>query len=1104
MWIVKARTPEIYWHEETNSKLKELSFNSGFYKVYIKSIPQPEFLQITTSSILIFKRRFGLDFLDNSESEMMGKYLNLITNFIEYNDVSDLVLKSEVISTLIASLDHKMVLEFFKNFGDSQIIDIFLSSDFRRMLEKKATISSTVNDLLQFMCDVLDEANYKKITATITEVPASDNPGKIKTLFDLIVKGLISRNEIDEFSGGYDANITNMSSEEKAEWLKKYSPQSNLFVIDVANMTNKVLQGVEYNTLFNPEFGTLERLSQKYMQFVSSINMSSQNCSFYKTIVYLSIFLARDKMDIDPTIFMKKLINRDTRWATETEKTTDPSFYGSADIWKMFYGYGPFMTGEKNPFRDIIDNTQVDDMDRQAILMHKWFKENGLSEVVYQLIYEKGLIGDHSIYDLISMTKDLIALIEEPIVASSAIDNLTNSIKGIVSGMINSFVSTIDISISGVARKLFYQPIIPINGKKISISEFHDYVAFVSSILKMYEKGAPTTAITKESFANQIYAKLSGNTTGFEKIGYGAFDPKLNLENNLTQYEKYFYEVEDKDYFYLSKHMKTIHALVMFAIQKKIYKFGPQYDSNISYGSDTKMQALIRDLTDDEIFFVLHNFKVEFSKFNSYFKKYDISEIRDFNNNLIDAQLYLDLDKYTCGFYKDYLGYDKNILSLEMSQTYFSTANYKTYINKSLSVYFKIVSENKVNLTKAVLDANNVSDVDDFLMRFLPSFEQLSKTLGYNSGTISQIIYVLDYICEFITTTLFKKMFVEIKSLINDYVKNITESLFQVIDHAGDVLGGSGTMVIKFEFGGKLISGKLDSLLKVLDDFTLTTQFLDKCFTDPSIYDVNIDSVAEGDFTGDGKSDYYDNGDITIDIVDKENDDYNSNINGEIFKPDNEDNKITITIVDKNKDKGGTIEKVIESVIAQKDPPKYISYDKGSIVVTTESGKKVTIITNDDKKNNGNSTITEETYSKIESEIISKNEIDQFIEIRDFITNITNQHILDLQNKLNSVKKDIEVELNKGKPNNSTIKDLVEREKELIAEIDKVKESSNIRTSGFSESNIATQDDEVVFHDFSNGEINLDKISGVLGDLNDFSTVNKIPLTTSQIMELLK
>lgn len=1102
MWIVKARTPE-FGHEDVNNLLIKLNLNNGFYGVYIKRFEYPSFPSISKTSILTLQRRFNLNFLNNSKNEMKNKYLFLINNFLTYNDVSDLVLKSEIYSTLVASLDSDMVNEIFKNFGDRELIDVLESNDFRDMLYEKSMMSSTTSDIMPFMCDVLEKQGYSKIRASILETPEGDRPEKISNLFDLIVKGLKAMNERDEVSSGYDASIDNMSAAEKAEWLKKYSPETNLFVIDVVNMTNKIFEGVDYNTLFNPEFGTLERLNQKYSQFVNSINMNSQNCALYKTIVYLSIFLARDKINTDPTLFMKKLINRDTRWATGNEKTVDPSFYGSSDIWKMFYGYGPFMTGEKNPFREIIDNKQVDDMDKQAMLMHKWFKENGLSEVIYELIYEKGLVGEHSIYELISMTKNLIELIEEPIVASSAIDNLTNTIKGIVSGMINSFVSTIDMSISGVARKLFYQPIIPINGKKLSISEFHDYVAFISSILKMYEKGAPTSVITKESFANQIYAKLSGNSTGFEKIGYGAFDPKINLENNLSQYEKYFYEVNDKEYFYMSTHMKTIHALVMFAIQKKIYKFGAQYNVNISYGNRTNIQSLISDLTDDEIFFVLHNFKVEFSKFNSYFKKYDLIEITDFNNSLIDAQLYLDLDKFTGGLYRNYVEYDKKVLSLEMKQTYFFTSNYKKYINKSLNVYFKIVDENKINLTKAVLDANNVSDVDDFLMRFLPSFEQLSKALGYNTGTISQIVYILDYICEFITTTLFKKLYVEIKSLINDYVKSVTDSLFKVIDYAGDALGGSNTMVIKFEFGGKFISGKLDNLLKILDDFTLTTKFLDRCFTDPDIEDVNVDNFIDNniDFVGKESNDFDYDGNIDIEIVDKDKDENNNNISGEIFKPSEEDTKITINVVDKETN---TIEKIIEGVINKKDPPKYISYDKGNIVVTTEKGDKVTIITNDDKKNNGSSSITEETYSKIESEIISKNEIDQFIEIRDFISNITNQHILDLQNKLNSVKKDIEVELNKSKPNNSTIKDLVEKEKELLAEIEKVKENSNIRVSNFDESNVMLQDEEVVFHDFANGDMNLDKISGVLGDLNDFSTSNKIPLTTSQIMELLK
>lgn len=1114
MKIFNSKNPP-YEHDEINTILKKMNSENGFFKVFVGL---DNFIingSISSISVLNFKNKFNFNMFDGESNMNVQRYFNLLNNFVEYNSVGINDLNSEVYSSFIAALDENNSIKIFKNIDSEDTVNAINSSFIYKYIYSKSEMYGTSNKVIPFIKDIISKTSYQKIINEIKIINDEFSLENLESLFGAISTGIRKIKERDEIEHGYDAELGDMNSNEKLEWIKKYGVNSNLFVIDVVNMTTKIFDSIDYNTMFNAEMDTLNRLSEKYKSFVNSINLNDQNCSLYKTIIYMAIFLGRDSIKNDPTILMNKLINRDSRWAVGTEKTIDPSFYGNSDIWKMFYGYGPFMTGKKNPFSEIIDNKQVDDMDRQAMLMHKWFKENGLSGLIYDLIYDKDVFGDNSIYDIISMTKELLALLEEPIVASSGIDNLTNTIKGIVSGMINSFVSTIDFSISGVARKLFYQKFIPLNGKKISIAEFHDYVAFVSSILKMYEDGAPIGVINKESFANNIYAKLSGSSEGFEKIGYGAFDSVMNTKSNLSQYEQYMHEVSKGQTFYLSKHNKVLYSLIMFAAQKKISQYGNVYGEKISFGNTTSIKSLISSLTSPEIFFVMHHFKVDFQRFNKRFEKYDIKEIIDFNNDLIDAQMYLDLDMYSGGFYKKFQDYNKEVLALEMKQTYFETSNYKKYINKSTNIYFDIVDKNKINLTKAVLDANNVSDVDDFLMRFLPSFEQLAKTLGFNTKVVSQITYLLDYICEFITTVLFKRMYMDIKNLINDYVKTVTDDIFTVIDSVGNALGGTNTLVVKFEFGGKFISGKLDSLLKILDDFTLTTKFLDKCFLDPDLDFVNIDEVLDNDFDI-SIDENYNNGSDKLDpdiiIVDKDKDEDNGNngngggtggSGGTTDKVDpDKDINVVITVIDKTKD--DFIEKIIETTLNKKDPPKYITYDKGNITITTENGDKVNIINKDDKKDNGNSSISGETYEKIESEIISKEQIDQFIEIRDFIANITNQVILDLQNQLNSVKKDIESELNKRKPDNSKIKELVEKEKELIEKLDKVKEENYIKTNSFNKSKVEQlSNDELVLHDFSNGDLNVDKIYGVLDDLDDFSSSNKIPITTAQIMEIL-
>lgn len=1101
MRVISTIQPHHY-HEEVNKYLIGLNESYGFIHILTGKAQPMQFENFAENSILQFKTRFQLDFLESNSLVGYNQYIRLINNFLEYNEVSVYSVRSEVFSSFLAVLDKSSTDKILKNYTEQGTVDIFNSTMFANDLYAKVGVNGTAGEIFDFLIERVESLGVQKIK---NQVKLIANTGDIFKLIKAIGVGMSLANEVSESEKGFSANLESMTSDEKMEWLKKYSADTNVLVIDIIGSGNSLL-GLDYNSLFNPEFTVLERLNEKYKNFIGSIKLNDQNCSLYKSLIYLAVYLGRESVDCPPTEYMKRMINRDTRWAVGTEVTHDPSFYGDSDLWKMLYGYGPFMTGRANPFQEIIDNRQVNDMDRQALLMHQWFNENGLSEVLYNLIYEKDVIGDHSIYDVLSMAKELIQLLEDPIVASSGLDNLTSAIKGIVSGMINTFVTTIDFSLSGIARKLFYTKFIPTGKDKISIGELHDYLSFISAILKQYEDGAPTSVIDKTSFVNQIYSSLSGDSSGFEKVGYGAFDPKLNDKHGLSIYEPYLYGISEGVPFYLAKHIKSIHALVIFAVQKKLSKYGNSYDTVISYGDQASIKSIISSLTDDEIFFVLKSFGARFTEFNDNFSNFNIEELIKYNDKLKDAQLYLDLDPYSGGFYSSYVSYDKAILAMEMQQEFFERANYRTYINKSISYYFGVVNKNKKNLAKAILDANNVSDVDDFLMRFLPSFEELARTLGFNTGTVGKLIYILDYICEFITSILFKKLYLDIKGYINDYVKSITDDIFTVIDSVGEALGGSNTLVIKFEIGGKFITGKLDSLMRMLDDFTLTTKFLDQCFMDPDLREVDLEDYLEDNYLGN----YWDpdvegSGNESGSGTDDGNNDNDWNGGGsgdsgnKVEPPEDDGTKITITVVDDD-----FVEKIIEAVIDKNEPPKYITYEKGDITITTEPGNKIVIVSKDDSRDGGFS-VTQETYDKIENEIISKEQIDQLIEIRDFITNITNRIIIDLQNQINSVKKDIEDELNKTKPDNGKLTDLTEKEKDLMEEIENVKKQAGITTSNFN--GTVYEDDsseEVILHNFSNGNLNLDKLTAIFEDLNDFTQSSKMPLTTSQIMELLK
>ncbi|MGL6099213.1 MAG: hypothetical protein ACRC0G_06285 [Fusobacteriaceae bacterium] len=1105
MKIINSLKPPVE-HEEFNDYLIALNSNNSFVKILSGKENVVFNINFAKKSISSFKNVFGLNLVEENSFKNYDYYIKTLNNFLEYNEVDTIAIKCEVFSALIACLDKKIIEKLIKEYKDETILNIFNSKTFRNSVYQNSLSNETSNQVFDVLKKCVEESSLPKIFNHIKNINSSSG---VKELIKQIGVGMKKSVENDKDGVYSNSDVEDMTSDEKLEWLKKYSADTKVFVVDIMGSKGS-FTNIDFNSLFNPEFTTLNKINNKYKSFVDSIVLDDQKCSYYKTLVYLALFLGRKSINIQPAEHMNNLIDRDTRWAVGTEASSDASFYGDSELWKLVYGYAPFMTGERNPFTEIINNKEVDKMDTQALLMHKWFKENGLSEIVYNLIYEKGVVGDKSIYEVISLAKELITLLEEPIVASSALDNLTSAIKGIVSGMINTFVSTIDFSISGVVRSLFYKKFIPTgkSGNKISVAEFHDYLAFISAILKQYDGGAPVSTINKESFINQIYATISSGSATFSQCGYGAFDYKMNSENGMEFYTEYLEKISPKETFYLSRHIKSIHALIVFATQKESSKYGNAYVNVINYGDQSSVKALISKLSKQEIFFVLKKFNVNFIELESKVGESSLEDIVKYNDTLRDAQLYTDVSVLGTGFFNEFEAYDKVVLSMEMKQDFFESSNYAKYINKSIYHYFRIVNKNKSNLSKAILDANNVSDVDDFLMRFLPSFQEIARTLGMNTGSINSLIKVIDYVCNFITEIMFKKLYLDVKGFINDYVKSITDSIFTIIDEVGDKLGGSESLVIKFEFGGKFISGKLDSLLKILDDFTLTTKFLDKCFGDPNLSSVEIDGFFnEGNFLGDGSTN------ITIpfeeekvkvilpedkDFSEKDDSDY-SKIEVVERPKDNDDLNIKIEIT-----KDGFVEKIIETVSDKKDPPKYITFEKGDITITTNKNDKIVIVSKDDKKE-GSLSITQDTYDKIENEIISKDEIGQLIEIRDFVTNITNKIIIDIQDELNKVKNQISEELDKKKPDNGKLSNLTNKEQELVKELENAKNKAGIITSNMSTSGNVTVDEEnVILHDYANGDLDLNKLTAVLEDLNDFTQTNKIPLTTAQIMELLK
>ena len=82
-----------------------------------------------------------------------------------------------------------------------------------------------------------------------------------------------------------------------------------------------------------------------------------------------------------------------------------------------------------------------------------------------------------------------------------------------------------------------------------------------------------------------------------------------------------------------------------------------------------------------------------------------------------------------------------------------------------------------------------------------------------------------------------------------------------------------------------------------------------------------------------------------------------------------------------------------------------------SLIVRTENNNISIIKNENDSINNSNNIINDNIVSK---PIITENEYDTLIQIRDFINNIQNNEIVNIVNKMNKIQKEIEQEQTKS------------------------------------------------------------------------------------------
>ena len=865
---------------------------------------------------------------------------------------------------------------------------------------------------------------------------------------------------------------------------------------DVSNKSNENTKDSVLNKFFNPMESYISDAYDKYLYLSERMKYDSKDCRSIKTILYLITYLLKDK-NLKTSEYMKNIINSDIGWAVGNENNKEPSFYGNSDIAKFIYGYYSYMTGKENPYTDLINNKIVKNMDYNAMLIHKYFKDNG----VIDLGLDNSKLKD--VYNLLINFRDIVKIIDAPISLSGTYDNF---ISGIISSMMNGVATMLDFSVSSVVKSLFYVEMIPINKKRYSIANLYNYINFIKLILENAGEYQDISYIDRDEFINQAYDVLGINKNSLKRIGYFAYDrdfveKEADDNNNLSKILYIFdngnlFKNSDDVNFLLRKDLKLLYSLIQFGIQKKSVLTGDiNFEGKFSFGDELAVKEILSYLTVTEIYYVFSIYGINIWTLDDNLGSLTNKDILDFNKNL----LFIDsvYDHHNTDFYNVYLNKSPNKIYKELEQYDFENTKYEQLISSMYNYYRKVLKYNKEQLDNIIFESNNISDIDDFFIRFIPSITELLKLFGQNADSIKQIANFLDSILVFITEVLFRNLFIKIKNTINDMITQYTDELFEKLKELKTSNSSEEiSYTIDLDFGNSKFMQSVDLIIDLIEKGSFNFLSIQSCFNeissteeiyDPMEYD---DLVYNHGHNSIGRNEFFDDTNNSLDqsyigAIEKEPEQNISNTN-EVTK----DNMID-TIVDKT--------------INTSDNKK-IFYDKGNIFIEKNDGSIITVVSKNDV-NNSNFTYTE--YPEIVEKNLSQNEYQQLIEIRDYIDNITNKELLYLNKKLSDTKNNLKVEMNKSKPSYSEIQKLNKTIQELTSIIDDVKKENRILTTD-------ADNDTVVIKDFEqdtskpteNIYSTLDDYfknkKEILKEVNNIVINNDVVLTNYQITELLK
>lgn len=804
--------------------------------------------------------------------------------------------------------------------------------------------------------------------------------------------------------------------------------------------------------IMNPVSRTIYMNYLKYSNWVDKLDPQQLECRQIKTIMYLLSYILKDR-STPAAQRMKKLTSVPTNWAVGTEQTSRASFYGNSSIAKATSGYYAFMTGKENPYKNLINNTYHQEIDHQAINLNNEFARRGLEAIGVSTHLFDGI-------KILENVKDIITALDEVVTVEIGISNF---IKSFLSGILNSIANMLDITIAESFKQLFYIKLIPFGEKKVSLADIYNHLEFIKYILKSSKNGEYQNInnLTKEQLLEDMSNAIGIRQDVLKEIGYGAYDKELNIKAGVIAFSSHLKKNDHGDIFTIKNDLPFLYILIEFAIQKETFVYGNQYAKrNMIYGDIHMVNSVLSKLTDTEIYFVTTRY---FSILKELFSKPDnIDHILEINKKIELSKVFFELQNTT--MYENYMKENLYLLRDDVD----ADINFKMYnsnIVETMLKYMKnVMNENKNSLLKGIEEANNLTDIDDFLMRFLPSLTEFLKTIGYPEFNPDFIVQLISAVQKFIAQDLYAEVILMVRQKIKDMLERVEAETFKKIDETLGDLNASVTMDLNI--GGSKFVQTITAIIEIVDKYGIQVpDFVLKCFQEGVDYiDNDFTNYEDGltfqtGTTNSLRDDWTFHEDkLKIKKDDKQfmhNDDFTSNKKDYetiITTEPNISKKIKQTdqpTVQKKPIENEEILKIIKKEPVDKEEYKII-YNKGDIYTVRKDGTQRILIRKDEPLHKYKMKEKRNNTDDVIERNLSTDQYEKIKDIKNFIDNIAGLEYYGIVKQLKVEREKLETELSKPRNNKNVIDAIDENIMNLTKKLSDVKNKNILNsTQGF-------------------------------------------------------